>query len=241
MTLLCPVLVSFTHAWHAMQRPCPACLWLAWPKSNEKLTPCLAFSCLPAALNPHRTFHWALTGCLPKKLDRMQPRRSLQSVALSPTLSDAVEVALEKREQKDCLVLSGIQDSGDDRKDFKSAMNILKQMKISSNPVRTFRMGSMGKKGQPRLLKVQLHSSYDCNQALRNSHKLANRVFSKVFVRPSLNAEERKRLKELTKECWNRNSSGDFCYIDWMSLSLKMSKKSPNQSEFVCLSTNCFA
>ncbi len=31
-----------------------------------------------------------------------------------PILSTAVEVALEKHDQKDCLVLSGVQDSGDD-------------------------------------------------------------------------------------------------------------------------------
>ncbi len=150
-----------------------------------------------------------------------------------PSLSNAVEVALERREQKDCLVLSGVQDLGDDRKDFKSATTILKQLKISSNPVRTFRMGSVGKKGQPKLLKVQLHSSHDRNQALRNTRELANTEFAKVFVRPSLSADERKRLKDLMKERWERKNRGDYCYIDWSSLSLKRSKKSPMHPEFI--------
>ncbi len=119
-----------------------------------------------------------------------------------PLLSAAVEVALEKCDQKDCLMLSSVQDSGDDRKDFKSATNVLKHLKISSSPVRTFRMGSEGKKGQPKLLKVQLRSSHDRNQALQNTHELAKTEFSKVFVRPSLSAEECKHQKDLMKECW---------------------------------------
>ncbi len=150
-----------------------------------------------------------------------------------PILSAAVEVALEKRDQKDCLVLSGVRDSGDDRKDFKCATNVLKHLKISSSPVRTFRMGSEGKKGQPKLLKVQLRSSHDRNQALRNTRELAKTEFSQVFVRPSLSAEERKRLKDLMKERWERNKHGDYCFIDWTSLSLKTSKKSPKHPDFV--------
>ncbi len=148
-----------------------------------------------------------------------------------PALSDAVEVALEKREQKDCLVLSGVKDMGDNQKDLRTAASILKQLKITSRPVKTFRMGSTGKKGQPKLLKVQLQSSHDRNQALRNTRNLADTEFQKVFVRPSLSADERKRLKVLMKERWERNNAGDFCYIDWSSLSLKRSRKSPNHPD----------
>ncbi len=40
-------------------------------------------------------------------------------------------------------------------------------------------------------------------------------------------------MKELMKERWQWNTKGDYCYIDWMSLTLKMSEKSPKHPDFV--------
>ncbi len=145
-----------------------------------------------------------------------------------PSLTNAVELALEKREQKDCLVLSGVVDSNNEQRDIQQATGILKKLGVSSRPLKAFRMGRTGKKGQPRLMKVQLGSSHDRNRALMNTRTLADSQFSNVFVRPSLTWEERNHLKTLMKQRWQRNKEGDYCFIDWATLSLKTSKKSPN-------------
>ncbi len=173
------------------------------------------------------TTEWPTPAEAPNDYSR---KKHLKQAAI-PSLTNAVELALEKREQKDCLVLSGVTDSGDEQKDMQSATDILKQLGVSSRPVKAYRMGRTGKQGQPCLLKVHLRSSHDRNQALRNTRALANSNFSRVFVRPSLTAEERTRLKALMRERWQRNSNGDYCFIDWVSLTLKTSKKSSKFSQ----------
>ncbi len=126
MTLLCPVPVSFMRALHVMQRPCPAHLLPAWLKSNERSTRCSAFSRLPALESAP---DFSLDSDWPplKEVGMDVAGMKARKCPSLPTLSDAVEVALEKREQKDCLVLSGVHDLGDVRKDFKSATNILQE------------------------------------------------------------------------------------------------------------------
>ncbi len=76
---------------------------LFWPASSTESTPDLPLS----SDRPHL-----------EEVRMEAARKKPPKCPSIPILSAAVEVALEKCDQKDCLALSGVQDSGDDRKDF---------------------------------------------------------------------------------------------------------------------------
>ncbi len=140
MTLFSPVPVSLTRALAAVQRLCLTRPLLAWPQLNERSTRFSAYSrpnCSAVAI-ADLSSHTDWPSLEEAEAEYSKKKPPVHSSI--PTLTNDFD--FEADLEKDCLILSGVKETGNDQKDLKTATNILKHLKISSSPVKTFCMGS---------------------------------------------------------------------------------------------------
>ena len=131
-------------------------------------------------------------------------QQNLFHSATAPTDNSQLDAA-EEKEKRRSIVISGLGESEGkpserNAGDAKKVVDLLDEIDVEANIVSCYRMGlKKGSKG--RLLKVVLSTSQQQRQTLMNSRKLKSSMkFNGVYVRPSLNQEERARESELWKE-----------------------------------------
>ena len=130
-------------------------------------------------------------------------QQNLFHSATAPVDTPQFDVADEK-EKRRSIVISGLGESEGkpserNAGDAKKVVDLLDEIDVEANIVSCYRMGlKKGSKG--RLLKVVLSTSQQQRQTLMNSRKLkGSQTFNGVYIRPSLNQEERAREAKL----WN--------------------------------------
>ena len=128
---------------------------------------------------------------------------------------DAAAEALEDEARRRSLVIDGLPESTAATPSVRVAEDsgavtaLLDELGVEAQPLAVYRMGKASPT-RPRLVKVLLPFSSAQRSALAASKKLKHSAkFGRVFVRPSLSADERRRAFELRQEARERKKNGE--------------------------------
>ncbi|KAK5975558.1 hypothetical protein GCK32_022814 [Trichostrongylus colubriformis] len=122
--------------------------------------------------------------------------------------------------------------------EWSNIWELLGELGVTCQPAFAYRLGKV-RKGLPRLLKIVLPATFFQKTALRNAPLLRKSTkFSKVFIRPSLDAEERKiafALREQRRHLIKTTGGSYRIYKDCIYDNMN-GKKIPLDPKFVPLS-----
>uniref|UniRef100_A0A914CSL1 Uncharacterized protein n=1 Tax=Acrobeloides nanus TaxID=290746 RepID=A0A914CSL1_9BILA len=100
------------------------------------------------------------------------------------------------------------------RRDIDTVSKIMDEINVETTPALVYRLGvpkptDNGQPTRPRLLKVVLAASFQQRNVLSNAKKLKDSAsYSKIFIRPSLTAEERKLDYEIRQAAKKLREAG---------------------------------